>query len=143
MGGWGVVTTAQVRCGGPWSASPGPLGFWSSASSSQLERCGHGWLRRSSIRPAVTQAHLLSAEVPHVWVVSRKILNLLWVFSFPDVIVDGGGVVVVGFDSHWSVERKSAGLGLNQYLYQRGAVLVGTATGGKLGRTTKREVTLQ
>lgn len=67
-----------------------------------------GWFRgRSSIRPAVTQAHLLSAEVPQVWVVSRKILNLQWVFPFPAVIVvDGVVVVVVGFDSQWGVERK-------------------------------------
>lgn len=77
------------------------------SSSTRSSNDGRRWFRRrSSIRPAVTQAHLLSAKVPQLWVVSRKILNLQWVFPFPDVIVVDGVVVVVGFDSHWSVERK-------------------------------------
>ena len=102
MGGWGVVTMFDVQCGSPWFG--GLRCLWTSVRSL---KDGRRWFRRrSSIRSAMTQAHLLSAEVPQVWVVSRKILNLKWGFPLPDVNVVDGVVVVVGFDSHWSVERK-------------------------------------
>lgn len=105
MGGWGVVDDSRgVVRESSFSCSPVLLDFQSSIRSSNG---GRRWFRRrSSIRPAVTQAHLLSAKVPQLWVASRKILNLQWVFPFPGVIVVDGVVVVVGFDSHWSVEGK-------------------------------------
>lgn len=105
MGGWGVVTNSR----GVVRNSLVLLVFLCLCTSSSVRSSNDGrrWFRRrSSIRPAVNQAHLLSAKVPQLWVVSRKILNLQWVLPFPDVIVVDGVVVVVGFDSHWSVERK-------------------------------------